>query len=62
MKSARGSPYSPWAVVVPVALISLLTIGTNTFTDAIARVAIGVERLPRELVSIDELSPGGQVA
>lgn len=32
-----------WAVVSPAILIALLTIGINTFTDAVARVAIGVE-------------------
>lgn len=32
-----------WAVVVPAALIALLTIGTNTFTDAISRVSLGIE-------------------
>ena len=35
---------NPWAVVAPAVLIALLTVGTNTFTDAIARVAIGVDR------------------
>jgi peptide/nickel transport system permease protein len=29
-----GLGSNPWAVVVPAALIALLTIGTNTFTDA----------------------------
>jgi peptide/nickel transport system permease protein len=33
-----------WGVVAPAALIALLTIGTNTFTDAIARVSLGIER------------------
>ncbi|CAG4901990.1 ABC transporter permease [Acidithrix sp. C25] len=32
------------AVIAPAALIALFTIGTNTFTDAVARVAIGLER------------------
>lgn len=35
---------NPWAVIAPAVLIALLTVGTNTFTDAIARVAIGVDR------------------
>jgi peptide/nickel transport system permease protein len=43
-----GLPLNPWAVVVPAILIALLTIGTNTFTDAVARVAIGVERRPEQ--------------
>jgi peptide/nickel transport system permease protein len=36
-----GIASNPWAVVVPAALIALLTVGVNTYTDAIARVAIG---------------------
>ncbi len=47
-----GLQSNPWAVVVPALLISLLTIGTNTFTDAVARVAIGVERQPVELTTV----------
>jgi peptide/nickel transport system permease protein len=39
-----GLAISPWSVVVPAALIAVLTVGTNTFTDAVARVVIGVER------------------
>jgi peptide/nickel transport system permease protein len=35
---------NPWAVVVPAILIAVLTVGLNTFTDAIARVALGIER------------------
>ena len=38
-----GLQLNPWAVVVPAALIAVLTIGTNTFSDAVARVALGVE-------------------
>src|SRR5258707_6348140 len=43
-----GLPLNPWSVIVPPALIPLLTIGTNTFTDAFARVTIGVDRRPEE--------------
>jgi peptide/nickel transport system permease protein len=39
-----GLVSNPWAVVVPAALIAILTIGTNTFTDALARVSIGLDR------------------
>jgi peptide/nickel transport system permease protein len=46
---------NPWGVIVPAALIAVLTIGTNTFTDAIARVAIGVERPPEEAALVDEI-------
>ena len=35
---------NPWAVVTPAILIAVLTVGLNTFTDAIARVALGIER------------------
>src|SRR5262249_19403137 len=43
-----GLQLNPWAVIVPAALIALLTIGTNTFTDAVARVTLGVDRQPEE--------------
>jgi peptide/nickel transport system permease protein len=36
-----GMASNPWAVLAPVVLIALLTVGTNTFTDALARVALG---------------------
>lgn len=47
---------NPWAVLVPAFLIALLTIGTNTFTDAIARVTIGLDRRPEEAIMADELA------
>ncbi len=50
-----GLPLNPWAVVVPALLIAVLTIGTNTFTDAFARVAIGVDRRPEEAALIGDL-------
>ena len=53
-----GLQLNPWAVIVPAALIALLTIGTNTFTDAVARVTLGVDRLPEEAVLTDDLSIG----
>jgi peptide/nickel transport system permease protein len=51
-----GLSLNPWAVVLPVLLIALLTIGTNLFTDAFARVAIGVDRQPEEAAMIDDIS------
>jgi len=39
-----GLVSNPWAIIAPALLIALLTIGLNTFTDAVARVSIGVER------------------
>jgi peptide/nickel transport system permease protein len=56
-ENRAGLPLNPWAVIVPAALIALLTIGTNTFTDAIARVTIGVDRRPEEAALLDELTP-----
>jgi peptide/nickel transport system permease protein len=53
-----GLALNPWAVIVPALLIALLTIGTNTFTDAFARVAIGVDRRPVEAALIDDLGQG----
>jgi peptide/nickel transport system permease protein len=52
-----GMPLNPWAVIVPAALIALLTIGTNSYTDAVARVAIGVDRRPEEAALLDDLTP-----
>jgi peptide/nickel transport system permease protein len=43
-ENRSGLVLNPWAVVVPAVLIALLTIGANTFTDAVARVTIGVDR------------------
>jgi peptide/nickel transport system permease protein len=47
-----GLETSPWGVIVPGLLIVIFAIGTNTFTDAIARVTIGVERRPQELAEV----------
>jgi peptide/nickel transport system permease protein len=55
-----GLNLNPWAVIVPAALIAILTIGVNTYTDAVARVAIGVERRPEVAVLIDDLTTLGQ--
>ena len=48
-----GLQLNPWAVVVPALLIAVLTIGTNTFSDAIARVALGVERRAEEITPLE---------
>ncbi len=50
-----GLQNNPWGVIVPALLIALLTIGVNTFTDAVARVAIGVERRPVEIARDGEI-------
>ena len=37
-----GQIANPWGVLLPAILIALLTIGVNTFTDAVARASLGV--------------------
>jgi peptide/nickel transport system permease protein len=49
-----GLVTNPWGVIVPGLLIALFAIGTNTFTDAIARVTIGVDRRPQEIAELDD--------
>ena len=49
-----GLVSNPWCMIVPAALIALLTIGLNTFTDAVARVSIGVERSVGEEPFLEE--------
>jgi peptide/nickel transport system permease protein len=44
-----GLAMNPWGVVVPAILIALLTVGTNTFGDAVARVSIGAAGRRNEL-------------
>lgn len=39
-----GVILNPWAVLAPAILVAVLTIGVNTFTDAFARVASGIDR------------------
>ena len=50
-----GLQLNPWAVIVPALLIALLTIGTNTFTDAVARVTIGVKRQPTQAALLKDI-------
>lgn len=45
-----GLVVNPWAVIAPAGLIAILTIGLNTFTDAIARASLGVDRPAEEMV------------
>jgi peptide/nickel transport system permease protein len=54
-ENRAGLALNPWAVIVPAALIALLTIGTNILTDAIGRVALGVDRRPEEAALMDDL-------
>jgi peptide/nickel transport system permease protein len=51
---------NPWAVVAPAILIAVLTVGLNTFTDAIARVALGIER-GEKLIAEAEAAGAGTV-
>jgi len=51
-----GLVANPWAVVAPVLLIAVLTIGLNTFTDAIARTSLGVERPAEQLAVVAGVS------
>jgi peptide/nickel transport system permease protein len=46
-----GLTQNLWAVVVPCGLIAVLTIGINTFADAVARVSLGVDRV-RDVLAI----------
>jgi len=39
-----GLSIQPWAVLLPVLAIGLLTVGMNLFTDGIARASIGIDR------------------
>jgi peptide/nickel transport system permease protein len=44
-----GLVSNPWSVVVPAVLIALLTVGVNTFGDAVARVSMGAAGRRSEL-------------
>jgi peptide/nickel transport system permease protein len=56
-ENRAGLALNPWAVIIPALVIALLTIGTNVLTDAVSRVALGVDRRPEEAVLVDDLSP-----
>jgi len=57
-----GLVSNPWCVIAPAVLIALLTIGVNTFSDAVARVSIGVERRVDEVAIVQrEELPGRSV-
>jgi peptide/nickel transport system permease protein len=51
-----GLSSSPWGVIVPAVLIALLTIGTNTYTDAVSRVSLGIEARSTDFVDIEAVS------
>lgn len=60
-----GMGQNPWPVVVPVLLIAVLTIGTNLFTDALARAALGLavtRGASEEAAAIGVAMPGAPMA
>jgi peptide/nickel transport system permease protein len=54
-----GLTLNPWAALSPAVMIAVLTIGLNTFTDAITRVALGVDRKEAAAAAT---APGGVAA
>lgn len=50
---------NPWGVLMPAILIALFTIGTNTFTDSVARASLGVGRRSTEPDPLAELTMEG---
>lgn len=55
-----GIEQNPWGVLAPIAVIAVVTIGANLFSDAVAKVALGVDA-PIEPSSLDD-SPIGAAA
>jgi peptide/nickel transport system permease protein len=53
-----GLVVNPWAVIVPAGLIAILTVGLNTFTDAIARASLGVDRPAEEAAIMSGITIG----
>jgi peptide/nickel transport system permease protein len=53
-----GLVVNPWAVIVPAGLIAVLTVGLNTFTDAVARASLGVDRPAEEAALITPVQLG----
>jgi peptide/nickel transport system permease protein len=43
-----GLVANPWPVIAPILMLVILTVGMNTFTDAVARVSLGTLRAHRE--------------
>jgi peptide/nickel transport system permease protein len=57
-----GISQNPWGVIAPATLIAILTIGVNTFTDALARVMIGIDRGGRGAEIVDPTVIEAEVA
>jgi peptide/nickel transport system permease protein len=53
-----GLVVNPWAVIVPAGLIAVLTVGLNSFTDAVARASLGVDRPVEEAAVISPVTMG----
>jgi peptide/nickel transport system permease protein len=43
-ENRAGLTVQPWAVILPIAAIGLLTIGTNLIADGLSRALIGIDR------------------
>jgi peptide/nickel transport system permease protein len=43
-ENRQGLTIQPWAVVLPVLAIALLTIGTSLIGDGLSRAAAGIDR------------------
>ena len=56
-----GIGQNPWPVVVPVALVAVLTIGASLYADALSRATAGIELGP-EGVLVAPVDEGGRDA
>jgi peptide/nickel transport system permease protein len=56
-----GMIANPWAVFAPTGLVALLTIGVNTFTDAVARASLGLDRRGGDYIALVVADPVGEV-
>jgi peptide/nickel transport system permease protein len=56
-----GIGQNPWPVVVPVALVAVLTIGASLYADALSRATAGIE-LGQEGVLVAPVDDGGRDA
>ncbi len=52
-----GLAANPWATLAPVIVIAMLTVGLCTFSDAVARAAIGVDRRALGAAEHAQLAP-----
>ncbi|MER9408381.1 MULTISPECIES: ABC transporter permease [unclassified Mesorhizobium] len=57
-----GLLLNPWAVAAPVFILAVLTIGTNVFTDSLARTKRGMPAADVDDTISDEILADGQVA